>query len=271
MLGNRPHEELWFRGSNCSDHELLPSLLWQGRDLSDEDLWTLEQRLFFEFQARARELHERGLTDWDFLFFMRHHGVPTRILDWTDSFGAAVYFALEREAAGKTPCIWALNPYALNEQTDGARDLVQPKYLAYDDDEDEFWEFGEALATEGDWRNDGPVAIYPLQISERMRSQRGWFTFHGNVRASLDEQFPTLIARIELRDAAIVAGREFLDLAGLKPYTVYPDLDHLADEVWTSNQRWITARPKVVPPPPRATRPGSSRGPEVRRRRRRTA
>ncbi len=187
------------------------------------------------------------MSDWDFLFFMRHHGVPTRILDWTDSFGSAVYFALEDQAPGNTPCIWALNPYALNEQTwldddddetvSRPRDLVQPKYITYVDED--FWEYGEALIASDDWANDGPVAIYPLQISERMRAQRGWFTFHGNNRQPLDEQYPDLVVRIDLAGQAIAEAREFLNLAGLKPYSLYPDLDHLAEELWQSNRARI--------------------------------
>lgn len=248
-----PGESLWFRGAGQSTHSLLPSLLWQGADLEDDDLNQLEQNYFFEFQARARELHERGLSDWDFLFFMRHHGVPTRVLDWTDSFGAAVYFALENAGADDSPCVWLLNPYALNGYTWLGRDLVQPKYLTYVEGESkdswEFWDFGEALLSDDDWANKGPVAIYPLQISDRMRAQRGWFTFHGNSRKPLEKQYPSLVARIDLVGSAVDEGREFLEMAGLKPYTVYPDLDRLATEVVDGNRDWAQSRrkPSVSP------------------------
>jgi hypothetical protein len=39
--------------------------------------------MFFEFRTRARQLYEADHTDWDVLFHMQHHGVPTRLLDWT--------------------------------------------------------------------------------------------------------------------------------------------------------------------------------------------
>lgn len=244
-----PGEELWFRGVNDAAHQLLPSLLWRAPGLSDEALDDLEQRLFFEFQARARELHERSLSDWDYLFFMRHHGVPTRLLDWTDSFGRAIFFALDALGSG-TPCVWVLNPYALNGETwyggresqtaRQVRDLVQPKYLTYVDGE--FWEYGEALIEPHPWTNDGPVAIYPLQISDRMRAQQGWFTFHGNDRSPLEQQLPGCVARLDLVGDAIVEARRFLQLAGLRPYAVYPDLDHLGREVWEANLGTIAAR-----------------------------
>jgi hypothetical protein len=247
-MGVVPGEELWFRGANDSTHELLPSLLWRAPALSNTALDDLEQRLFFEFQARARELHERSLSDWDYLFFMRHHRVPTRLLDWTASFGRAIFFALDGLGSG-TPCVWVLNPYALNGKTwfggqkkttaPQVRDLVQPKYLTCINEE--FWEYGEALIEPQPWLNDGPVAIYPLQISDRMRAQQGWFTFHGNDRSALEQQFPECVTRLELVGDAIVEARRFLDLAGLRPYAVYPDLDHLGQEVWEANLGTIAA------------------------------
>src|SRR5687767_13484408 len=56
-------DETWFRGVNCSSHTLMPSLFWKAKGLRNEDLDAIEQDAFFAFQARARELHERGLTD----------------------------------------------------------------------------------------------------------------------------------------------------------------------------------------------------------------
>ena len=263
-LGCLEGEELWFRGSGMSSHELLPRLFWKGQHLDDERLDELEQNLFFTFQARARELHERNLSDWDFLFFMRHHHVPTRLLDWTDSFGVAAYFAMEFAARkGSTPCVWVLNPYALNEETWDVRDLVQPKYLGYYENEtdeeggtdetdeegeegDDFWDYGELLITPGPWRNNGPVAIYPQQVSERMRMQRGWFTWFGNDRKSLESQYGKFVGRIEFSGKAVAEARQFLLMAGLKPYGIYPDLDHLCDELLQDNAYLLSPPPRRV-------------------------
>ena len=233
-----PGEEPWFRGAGDSTHNLLPSLFWRGAEFEDEVLDRLESDLFFEFQARARELHERSLSDWDYLFFMRHHRVPTRILDWTDSFGIAAYFALEslREgASGAHPCIWVLNPYSLNRSTWGIRDLVQPRYLGSNRAGTRFMDYGALLARPGKWLHDGPVAVYPLQISERMRAQRGWFTMFGNSRTPLELGYPDTLARIDLDSTAVEHVREFVDMAGLRPYSIYPDLEHLGIEVLRNN------------------------------------
>ncbi len=46
------------------------------------------------FRAKARELNNSIYDDWDILFYMQHHGIKPRLLDWSDSFSVAVYFAL---------------------------------------------------------------------------------------------------------------------------------------------------------------------------------
>ena len=43
---------------------------------------------------RARELHAGTQSDLDVLFSMHHFGTPTGLLDWTETLGVAVYFAL---------------------------------------------------------------------------------------------------------------------------------------------------------------------------------
>lgn len=235
-VGARRGECMWYRGSNSMRHRLSPSLMWKHDELGADELDWLEQDLFFEFQARARELHERGLSDWDYLFFMRHHGMPTRILDWTDSFGVALYFALDKLQPFQTPCVWVLNPFELNERTSPTRvrDLLQPKYLGLVKDE-EFWDYGELLVSPDDWLHDDAVAIYPLQISDRMRAQRGWFTMHGNHRTPIEEQAPDCVVRLVLGEGAVAGAREFLEMTALKAYTIYPDLDNLGIEVYDTN------------------------------------
>jgi hypothetical protein len=243
---DREGEGIWFRGCREVDHQLLPSLMRDTQGLTDDDHDQFEQDLFYEFQARAGELRERGLSDWEYLFFGRHYGVPTRVLDWTDTFFVALYFALEEWAAtsanGREPTIWLLNPYELNQESWDVRDIVLPRYLGMDEDGD-YSDFGELLAATGWWAWDKPVALYPIQINQRVRAQRGWFTIHGNDRAALEEQCPESVAKLILQPGCVNEALGLLDLAGFNRFTLYPDLDNLARHLreqrvlWAKQQR----------------------------------
>ncbi len=240
-LNLRYHQECFYRGDGNSTWKLLPSLFRQS-ERSWEEYWKLERRIFFEFRTRARELYTVATADWDVLFHMQHHGVPTRLLDWTSVFGVALYFALRdfTPQEGATPCIWLLNPYALNNATWNWYRLYNPKYLAREEEYYRSYDFSEILL--GTWKRERlwqtPLAIYSDQRSERMFAQSGWFTIHGtDIRPLEDiweerwERRPGILQKVEVPSAAISAAREFLALAGIGHRQLFPDLDGLAQSI----------------------------------------
>lgn len=228
----RDGEECYYRGHEQEQYELLPSLIrLKNKISSNTALRTLEYDLFFEFQARARDTYGAGLSEWDVLFLMQHHGVPTRLLDWTEIFGVALYFAVKQPIPGVNPCIWLLNPYELNVSDPDwrrSRDLFSPKYFGYDADEDYVYDFAEMLMEKDgiDWA--WPISLYPSQSNSRLRAQSGSFTIHGTRHEPLDAIAPMVVDKVVLPNALIPKAREFLARAGINEYSVFPDLDGLA-------------------------------------------
>lgn len=229
-LGSTEPEECFFRGHEDVSWELLPTLLRHckiANQLHPMDIRRVESSLYFEFRARARELHNQAPTEWDILFSMRHHGVATRLLDWTETLGVAIYFALRNIKDTSQPCLWILNPYALNEESWGDRDLVAPEYLPQGD-----YDYSDYLVgtTEDeaafDWS--GPVALYPIQRDARLQAQRGYFTIHGNDVRALDKIYPHLVKRIDIPPDTWKEAQIFLRDAGIDELLMFPDLDGLA-------------------------------------------
>lgn len=241
--------EAWFRGHTRSDYQLLPSLFRAFEQPNAKKNWQTvfnkESDLFWEFAARARELHGVLEDDWDILFAMQHYGTPTRLLDWTESFAVALYFATlgvpedRPVASGRKsvppPCLWVLNPYRMNNRRRWSNvegdeaDTVHPTNLGWDPREREYYTYGELLC-EGymDW--EWPVAIYPRQRNSRIHAQRAWFTIHGDEFVPIEKVggHAKYVQRVELPFDAIGPAKEFLKLAGINHYLLFADLESLS-------------------------------------------
>lgn len=69
----------WFRGVNNSAFDLEPGAYRH----SDYD----EFRPLLDFVQEGRAFAESGeLNEWKTYYLAQHHGIPTRLLDWTEAF-----------------------------------------------------------------------------------------------------------------------------------------------------------------------------------------
>ena len=216
-LGNP--EVLWYRGHANSKFYLVASLLRYTNGLDKE------KQLFTDFRKFSDRILKRRDSEWETLFEMQHFGVPTRLLDWSETFGIALFFAASYNQShhpGQDAAIYLLNPLALNRISGIRQIFVVPR------DENEFgytkiyWEHSPFAAT-------APVAIEPIFINDRMLAQRGMFTVHHDNIDPIEDVFPKAIKKVILPATVIPAALEFLELSNLNMFSVFPDLAGLSN------------------------------------------
>lgn len=239
------HEPIWYRGQSSRSHGVLPSLFRKnvlktlsvknlGNKAGREKVVRLENDLFFDFQARMGENRTSIPSAWDLLFLMRHYGIPTRVLDWSENFGVAVYFATQGATRGAR--IWLLHPYAMNEMSTswGRRDTILAKYLSAprfnqtEHDYDDILGYGKINTLEYEL----PVAICPSYSNHRMQSQSGTFTVHGTLWKPMNSMLgKNVLQYVDMDKTMLQGARLFLRDAGLSERVLFPGLDGLSREM----------------------------------------
>jgi hypothetical protein len=217
-----------------------------------------EGRAFVEFRFRSASHHQ---SSWQTLAEMQHYGVPTRLLDWTESFIHALAFALEKYAAKLTllwtkdryseepakllrfhmvhvdhtlhhgspihdaPTIWILNPYKLAEASKGKNVLWDPTLNTSDD----YFRLFVDDHPDLDRRFTSPIPILSPWRDERVAAQRGVFTCHGKDTRPLNEQLSSRVVRsVKLTPEAAIHGVRFLsEVGGLDRFAMFRDRDSL--------------------------------------------
>src|SRR5687768_4372081 len=133
-------------------------------------LHEVESRMLREVKRRARQYldHLREADDeLGWLALLRHHGAPTRLLDFTKSFYVAAWFAVE--AADGDAAVWAVDLPRLRRAAE--RRLREH---GFEQPPDEPWELARELLARRDLGR-GVVDVEPFRVDERVAAQQGMF------------------------------------------------------------------------------------------------
>jgi FRG domain len=94
-----------YRGVNVHSYPLSNGLMRLGKPYP-----TLEENLIKQFKKYAHDNVVERDTEWHWLSIAQHHGLPTRLLDWTYSPFVALHFATSSVADfGQDAAIWKVN------------------------------------------------------------------------------------------------------------------------------------------------------------------
>ena len=149
------------------------------------------QRQFHHFCVSSPE--EQDIMEW--LALMQHYGGPTRLLDWTHSFFAALYFAVEY-ATGKC-AVWALDVNWVNRR-------IKEKYpdiweLVGDDKKrpcegiDPNARNFETFKTAFMGKKPFVITMNSLRLNERLAIQQGTFLCPGDITRPFETNLKGLL------------------------------------------------------------------------------
>ena len=221
---SKPREMLWFRGHPIKDWKLVPSLARNVNNLRKET--ELIKRFI---QLAVPHLTEDAPKDeWEWIFLMQHHRVPTRLLDWSESPLTALWFAVsstEAHEASSDGAFWCLSPMDLNKEARFRGRLGT-----------ELPGFGKDTQLESylpDRQDLGlaqnPVAATGPRNSRRMAAQLGNFTISDRESKPIEEiGASNHVWRfvIPAKDKGVIAKQ--LTLLRFNELTLFPDLDRVA-------------------------------------------
>jgi hypothetical protein len=203
-----------FRGQTC-DKPLLPKIARDSHRTASEVL-AIERRMLERFRKESSPFFSGPLpqTDWDWLSVAQHYGMPTRLLDWSASALAALWFAVATDppAGEKHSVLWRLQVEEKDLKSPGDLNNIFALRRTY--------------------------VFQPFHIDKRIAAQAGWFSVHKYVEESdrfvaldMNKSYVSKLQKwIIPRDKCGQIRRE-LRLMGVTQATLFPDLGGLCADI----------------------------------------
>ncbi len=216
---NRVSGEVWFRGQADVQWTLMPRLLRCPSGIAQE------KNMLARFRSRAMSMLQSHPDDKDparWLFLMQHHGLPTRLLDWTESALAGLYFAVNAHD-DRDGALYLLAPLDLNNHQTAEPVLYGP----YTD------RIHKLLIAcfKGTDKPQEVIAIQAYASNDRISRQQGHFTVHGSAQDLRRIARPEYLRTIHIPAASKRQLRQQLEYFGITRTSLFNDLESLAADL----------------------------------------
>ena len=216
-----------FRGRNEAAEDLSSSLQRHGSNAGG-----LEGHLLRNFRKYAQRESVPFDSVWNWLALAQHHGLPTRLLDWTYSPLVALHFATaDTDHYDRDGVVWMVDygaahaaaPQALREVlAEQGMDVFTAELL------DRVASDLEALEELGE---DFVVFLEPPSIDDRIVNQYALFSLMSRADSRLDDwlaERPDVARRIVVPAELKWEVRDKLDQANVTERVLFPGLDGLS-------------------------------------------
>ena len=233
----RVHSTIVWRGLARSSYTNMSSL-----SRLSEDYRRLERHLIRNFRKYAHR-EAPGPTMWDWLSLAQHHGLPTRLLDWTFSPLVALHFAT---------ATWPDDEAVLlGVDCEGAHELLPPPLRGVYEREgslvfttEMLAELADGLEAFDDLSQGDPFVVFfePPSLDERIVNQAAVLSAISDASCHMEdwmEHHPALWRAWRIPAEVKAQIRERLDQSHINERLLMPGLDGLA--AWL--RRYYSPRP----------------------------
>jgi hypothetical protein len=220
-------EDLWFRGQSEFSWKLSPGMHRTNSTTSESSLLSrFKQSAAMLIQNRHNEDEDKENFSW--LFLMQHYGLPTRLLDWSESPLTGLYFAVNEEIKDEEDgALWMLKPTELNKIANIP--TLEKNFIPSFDDEELKSYSVKALSSNP--RNQlVPIATIAIRNSPRIHAQLGVFTIH-HLDTKPIEEFcqKNEIIKFKIPAKSKEKLREELELLEINKFTLFPELSSIGE------------------------------------------
>ncbi|MFZ5596905.1 MAG: FRG domain-containing protein [Bacillota bacterium] len=216
-----------YRGLSDASYRLETSLIRLGGDYE-----RLEKHILRNFRKYAHRDEVRGDSLWNWLAVAQHHGLPTRLLDWTFSPYVAMHFATANlEQYNLDGVIWCVDYVAVH------RFLPGPLREVLESEGANGFTVGMLSRTAGTLQefdqlsgDEFIVFFEPPSLDDRIINQYALFSVASSPTVVLDrwlDAHPELYRRIIIPSSLKWEVRDKLDQANITERVLFPGLDGL--------------------------------------------
>jgi hypothetical protein len=218
-----------FRGMSDAAWDLQTSLMRLAGQFE-----RLEGSLLRNFRKYGHSKTVSGDSFWHWLVVAQHHGLPTRLLDWTYSPHIATHFATEdTDQFHRDGVIWAVDMTAVHERLPEHLQDVLRTEQAFVFTTAMLDTYATSLSGFDDrFGSGGALFLEPPALDDRIVNQAAFLSVMSPSSARMDEWLeesgPELCRKIIIPASVKLEIRDKLDMMNITERMIYPGLDGLS-------------------------------------------
>lgn len=191
-----------FRGQSDYNWDLLPKVGRPAFVKNIPKVFREEYILDSWKRYSSHQLNNQPIDEWDWISLAQHHGLATRLLDWTKNPLVALFFAT----------------FDFNTKIDSSLFILDFKNMVIDTQKTTPFN----LSFSG--------VFYPKGLTARVISQRGVFTISQKPEVSLEKlMLQSSIVKVKINGSSKRLIQKNLEQYGINEFSIYQDLDNLSN------------------------------------------